>query len=117
MYEDLYEIFNDTFPSVFPVFVTSSSVEEDLVYDEEYGVQVFALSPITSGNGLKGILLDILGDYDGIVVQYRYQSNTSTNYTYVNEIQPDYPWLASAVLFISLLWSLFMVGGRLLRTR
>lgn len=92
-------------------------LDTEWIFDEEYGVQVMALSPITSSNGLKGILLDILGDYDGIVVQYRYQSNTSTNYTYVNEIQPDYPWIASAVLFIALIWSLFMIGGRLLRTR
>lgn len=90
----------------------------DLVFDEDYGVQVMALSPIESGTGLKGLLLDILGEYDGIVVQYRYQANTTNqNYTYVNEIQPDYPWIASAVLFIVLIWSIFVIGGRLLRTK
>lgn len=92
--------------------------DSDLIFDEEYGVQVLELSPVESSSGLKGILLDILGPYDGIVVQYRYQANTTNqNYTYVNEIQPDYPWIASALLFIVLIWSIFVIGGRLLRTR
>lgn len=84
-------------------------------YDEEYGVQVLALSPIESSSGLKGLLLDIIGPYDGIVVQYRYQQNTSsTNYSYVNDVQLDYPWLSSAALFIALLWSIFAIGGRII---
>lgn len=114
MGEFFYSFFQDSDVSTLPVHEVITS---DLVYDEEYGVQVMALSPIVSGDGLKGVLLDVLGSYDGIVVQYRYQSNTSTNYTYVNEIQPDYPWIASAVLFIALIWSLFRIGGRMLWNR
>lgn len=74
---------------------------------ELVGVESYALSPITSSSGLKGVLLDVLGPYDNIVTQYQYRQNTSTNYSYVNEITPDYPWIASAALFIVLLWSLF----------
>lgn len=74
-------------------------------------IETFALSPITSSTGLKGILLEIIGPYDNIVTQYQYHSNTSSNWSYVNEITPDYPWIASACLFIVLLVSVF----RLLR--
>lgn len=81
-----------------------AAVPEDA---ELVGVEVLALSPIESSTGLKGILLEILGPYDNIVTQYRYQQNTSTNFTYVNEVTPDYPWIASAALFIVLIWSLF----------
>ena len=76
------------------------------------GIETFALSPITSSSGLKGILLDLIGPYDNIVTQYRYQQNTSSNYTYVNEVTPDYPWICSALLFIVLLWSVFRLLGR-----
>lgn len=86
-------------------------------YDEEYGVQVMALAPVETSTGLKGLLFDILGPYDGIVVQYRYQQNSSTSYTYVNDVQLDYPWLCSAVLFIALIWSIFRIGGRALWNR
>lgn len=74
---------------------------------ELVGIETFALSPITSSTGLKGILLDILGPYDNIVTQYQYRQNTSTNYSYVNEVTPDYPWIASAALFIALVISIF----------
>lgn len=81
---------------------------------EFVGIETFALSPITSSTGLKGILLDVVGPYDNIVTQYQYRQNTSTNYSYVNEITPDYPWIFSAVLFIVLLLSVFRLFGRCL---
>lgn len=87
----------------------SQNIPEDA---EFVGVETFALSPITSSTGLKGILLDIIGPYDNIVTQYQYRQNTSTNYSYVNEVTPDYPWIASAVLFIALVLSVFGVLKR-----
>lgn len=76
------------------------------------GIETFALSPITSSSGLKGKLLDLIGPYDNIVTQFKYQSNVSSNYSYVNEVTPDYPWIFSAVLFIVLMVSLFRFLGR-----
>ena len=70
-------------------------------------VETFQLSPIEDSTGLKGVLLRILGPYDNIVTQYRYQQSNNQYYTYVNEVTPDYPWIASAALFIALLVSLF----------
>lgn len=78
------------------------------------GIETYALSPITSSTGLKGILLELLGPYDNIVTQYQYRQNTSSNYSYVNEITPDFPWIFSAVLFIVLVWSVFRLLGVLL---
>lgn len=83
---------------------------------DDYSVQVLAVqttpnSPVTSSSGLKGIMLSLLGPYDPVIVQYRYQSNTSTNYTYVNDISPDYPWLCSAAIFAIVLYCTFKLGG------
>lgn len=83
-------------------------------YDFDYGVQVYSTNPITSGTGLKGVLIDVLGPYDAIVVEHRYQNSNSSNYSYVREIQPDYPWLCSAAVFLALLWSVFAIGGRII---
>lgn len=77
------------------------------------GIDTYSLSPIVSADGLKGILLELLGPYDTVVTQYRYQQGSNQYYSYVNDIQPDYPWIASAVLFIALLLSLFHLLGRL----
>lgn len=76
------------------------------------GIETFSLSPVESAVGLKGILLDVLGPYDTVVTQYKYQQGSNQYYSYVNDIQPDYPWIASAVLFILLLCSLFRLLGR-----
>ena len=76
------------------------------------GIETFALSPITSSSGLKGVLLDVIGPYDNVVTQYKYQQANNSYYTYVNEITPDYPWIASAALFIVLIISLFSLLKR-----
>lgn len=77
-------------------------------------VQSSANTPVSSSSGLKGVLFGLFGPYDPPITQLRYQSNTSTNYTYVNDIQPDYPWLCSAGIFAIVLFCLFKMGGALL---
>ena len=77
-------------------------------------VQSTPNSPVTSSSGLKGLLLKMFGPYDPVITQLRYQSNTSTNYTYVNDISPDYPWLCSAGIFAIVLFCTFKLGGTFL---
>lgn len=89
------------------------------MYGNDYSIEVYAVqsepnSPVTSSPGLKGILLDLFGPYDPVITQLRYQSNTSSNYTYVNNIDLDYPWLCSAGIFAIVLYCLFKMGGALL---
>lgn len=81
------------------------------------GIETYALSPVQSSSGLKGVLLDIIGPYDNIITQYRYQANSSSNFSYVHETTPDYPWIASALLFIILVHSVFSFFRRLLWTQ
>lgn len=75
------------------------------------GIDVYALPPVTSGTGLKGLLLDVLGPYDTIITQYTYKQNGNNYYSYVNDISPDYPWLMSAALLIVLVFSVFRIAG------
>lgn len=89
---------------VYGLQTVPQNTPEELILDN---VETFQLSPIEDSTGLKGVLLRILGPYDNIVTQYRYQQSSNQYYTYVNEVTPDYPWIASAVLFIALLVSLF----------
>lgn len=92
-------------------FDTRSQLEDSSEL-ELAGIETFALSPITSSSGLKGVLLDVIGPYDNVVTQYKYQQTNNSYYTYVNEITPDYPWIASAALFIALIVSLFSLLKR-----
>lgn len=73
-------------------------------------------SGVTEPDGtLKAILTKIIGPYNPVVVQYRYQTNTSGTYSYIREIQPDYIWCCSAGLFALMIFCTFRLGGALLR--
>lgn len=80
-------------------------------------VSAYALPPITpsSTSGLKAAMLSVLGNYDPVVVVYQYQSSSSGYYSYATDIQPDYAWIASAVVLALFIWCLFKLGGALLR--
>lgn len=73
------------------------------------GIETYGLSPINPSDtsGLKKVMLEVLGPYDTVVTTYKYMQDGSTRYTYISEIQPDYPWIFSAVLFIVLVVSVF----------
>lgn len=94
-----------------PSQTTTEAPEVGYVLD---GIETYALSPVQSSTGLKGILLDVIGPYDNIITQYRYQANSDSRYTYVHETTPDYPWIASAALFIVLVYSCFSLLRRAL---
>lgn len=64
---------------------------------------------------LKSLLVKIIGPYNPVIVQYRYQTSTSGNYSYLREIQLDYVWIASAALFALMVFCIFRLGGALLR--
>lgn len=88
-----------------PIF--ESDPEMPLESTEAAPVEAYALGPITSSTGLKGALLDVIGPYDGIVTQYRYQQANNSYYTYVNDITPDYPWILSCLMLIVLVHGVF----------
>lgn len=91
-------------------------LQVQLVSDAEPEMSVMALrDPVTAADatGFKAVILELLGDYEGVVVEYSYE-NTNGYTSYVREIQPDYPWIASAVIFLAVLWCTFRMGAGLL---
>lgn len=100
-------------------YVPYSYIESySLAEPTDVDISVQALDPVTpsNSNGLKAILLDILGDYSAITVEYRY-TNSNGTYNYLREVQPDYVWIGSAALFIVLIWCTFKLGGAILCRR
>lgn len=89
-------------------------VSEDVVLT---GVSRVSVPPVTpsSTSGLKAALLTVLGNYDPVVVVYQYNTSSSGYSSYATDIQPDYVWIASAVLLCLVIWCLFKLGGALLR--
>lgn len=90
--------------------------EEDIPADAEIvGVEVYSLSPVTPEDttGLKSVLLQYIGDYDPVIIEYEYQ-NTNNYSSYLREVQPDYVWLCACGLLVVVLYSLMKLGGALL---
>lgn len=94
----------------------TAEAEEFFSTQEADEIVVYALDPITSTNttGLKSVLLGVIGPYENIVTEYRYQNYNATQYSYLREITPDYPWFGSLAVFLVLLFSVFRIGGNLL---
>lgn len=91
--------------------------EEDIPADAEIvGVEVYSLSPVTPEDttGLKSVLLQYIGDYDPIIVEYEYQNANNQYTSYLREVQPDYVWLCACGLLVVVLYSLMKLGGALL---
>lgn len=95
-------------------FGSPDVVSEDVVLT---GISRVSVPPVTpsSTTGLKAALLSVLGNYDPVVVVYQYNTSSSGYSSYATDIQPDYAWIASAVLLCLVIWCLFKLGGALLR--
>lgn len=95
-------------------FRSPDVVSEDVVLT---GISLVSVPPVTpsSTTGLKAALLSVLGNYDPVVVVYQYNTSSSGYSSYATDIQPDYVWIASAVLLCLVIWCLFKLGGAFLR--
>ena len=94
-------------------FGSPDVVTEDVVLT---GISRVSVPPVTpsSTTGLKAALLSVLGNYDPVVVVYQYNTSSSGYSSYATDIQPDYVWIASAVLLCLVIWCLFKLGGALI---
>lgn len=79
-------------------------------------IETFSVSPVTPSDatGLKQVLLQFLGNYDPVIVEYKYQNPNNTYYSYLREVQPDYVWMASFLLLCLFVYCLFRLGGALI---
>lgn len=95
-----------------PTVIVNNGIEWPVNVLTYYGSsqQPFSAS---SYNGLKGVLLEFLGEWECITVQHSYVDSSGNSVTQV-EVVPDYPWIASAVLLCLMVFCLFRVGGALI---
>lgn len=66
-------------------------------------------------SSLRAVLVNLIGPYSPVVVQYQYTSGTNTQY--LREILPDYVWMFSCAIFALVLYCTFRIGGCLLWRR
>lgn len=79
-------------------------------------IELMSVAPVTpeDTSGLKAVLLSVIGDYDPVIVEYRYQNSNQTSYQYLREVLPDYPWCASFLMLALFVYCTFRLGGALI---
>ena len=96
--------------------ITEEGEEINPDTDLPVDVMLYSVAPITpeSTEGLKSVILSVIGDYDPVVVEYRYQNSNQTSYQYLREVIPDYPWCASFIMLSLFVYCVFRLGGALI---
>lgn len=81
---------------------------EEILVDTD--TKLLSVTPNQS-NGFKKVILQLIGNYDTVVTDYTYQNyNGYTQHSI--DVQPDYSWIASAVIFLAVLYcALRFIGG------
>lgn len=98
--------------------VSDSSIleldESELVPVEDTTLVSLKASPVTpqNSNGFHQVIISLLGNYEPITVDYEYRNNNNTYYSHNISTTPDWSWIASAFIFVVIIFCLFrLVGG------
>lgn len=109
--EDTTHIIIDNWPSD-----DDNSTSEIIDFSDSVLTDVVrSSSPVTpnDANGLKKILLQLIGDYEMVVNEYTYTSSQGyTNKQVTTE--PDYAWISSCALFVIMIFCIFRLFGGLI---
>lgn len=86
---------------------------------EDVSVTVLRVSP-SDTSGFHSVVLGLLGDYNPIVKDYTYTTTSYNGQTTTNhsiEIQPDYSWIATALIFLVVVYCCFRLIGSIFSGR
>lgn len=79
----------------------------------DFNVSSYALNSANT-QGLKSIILSLIGDYEVTITDYEYRNSSSSYTSHSIDIEPDYVWLTSMALFTIVIYCLFRIGGAVL---
>lgn len=86
------------------VFSTSDEITPDWVLEDVAILESVAPVTPTASNGFKRVVLSLIGNYDPVIVEYRYQNTSTSTYGYLRQVEHDYPWLCSCAIFALVLF-------------
>lgn len=86
---------------------------------QNYSVTVLRVSP-SDTSGLHSLVLSLLGDYNPVVKDYTYYTTSYNGNQTLNhsiEISPDYSWIATALIFLVVIYCIFRIIGAIFSGR
>lgn len=87
-------VYNDYYTDVHVEPIINTLPEGDLIEVKEVKTRVSS----SDSNGLKAIILSLIGDYETVVTDYTYQSSNGY-YSHSIQIERDWSWIVSACIF------------------
>lgn len=93
-----------------PVDVSSVDLDS-LSYDDPVVTTSLYRISASGTNGLKSLVLGLIGDYESIVTDYTYYNNNSSYQSHSITVTPDWPWIVSASFFALVLYCIFRLWG------
>lgn len=103
--------FRNLLPSFDSVSGNNNTATGELVGVEKTMLRV---SP-SQANGLKKVMLTLIGDYEMVTTDYTYQTS-SNYYQHVVTTERDWAWICTCLLFVVVVYCTFKaVGGILCR--
>lgn len=110
---DITQLLNSNTQSEDPDQIQQVEVQDLQLVNVEQTRQTVTPS---DANGLKAVLLTILGDYETVVTDYEYRNNNNTYMSHSIAIEQDYAWICSACIFGLVIYCTFRaIGGILCR--
>ena len=67
----------------------------------------------SDANGFKAVMLSLIGDYEMVITDYTYQ-NQSGYITHSINVELDYSWIFSCVMFIVIIFCTFLSCAKIL---
>lgn len=93
--------------SVALVYASDSAIKEPVLEKVEITSKKVSSSDT---NGLKSVLLGMIGDYETVITDYTYNNGTYQSHSI--SIERDYAWIWSAILLVVVMYCVFRgIGG------
>lgn len=88
-------------------YATDSAIKEPVLEKVEITSKTVSAN---DANGLKAVLLSMIGDYETVITDYTYNNGTYQSHSI--SIERDYAWIWSAILLVVVMYCVFRgIGG------
>lgn len=107
---DLTDLIDAIKESSTPIIIEKENQEEPVKIE----AKAAPVTPSTT-NGFHNVIINLLGNYEPITVDYEYRTGSSTYTSHSITTAPDWSWIASAAIFGIVIFCVFRFLGGLFR--
>lgn len=104
----VFYVFADSPDDLLPVSPVETFTQETSI--ESVSLMASPVTPNTS-NGFHKVIIQLLGNYEPITVDYEYRTGNNTYTTHNINTAPDWSWICSCAIFGLVIYCVFRLIG------